>query len=172
MTILEYAEIFGETEIKQTLNSCILENLQNLKLAVDNSIRLAKEYITTLDTKFLVFIELTEKEINILEPRIKRLSWQLKTLERKNETNSVDIEALKSGLDLREVAERYGIKFKNRNGKEWQACCPFHKDKNPSCSFSKRLYYCFSCGENGDVISLVQKLDNCNFQEAIKKLST
>jgi len=169
MNITEWEEIFPEA--KQVIKQSLVENLRDLKFAIEKSICLAKKYIITSDIKFLVFLEMIEKEILVLEPRIKRLIWELKTLERKNESKEINSEELKNGIDLRQVAENYGIKFKNRNGKEWMACCPFHKERNPSCSFSKRLYYCFSCGESGDVISLVEKLDNCSFKEAVDKLT-
>ena len=31
------------------------------------------------------------------------------------------------------------------------------------------MWYCFGCGEGGDVISFVQKIDHLNFAEAIEK---
>ena len=32
-------------------------------------------------------------------------------------------------------------------------------------------YHCFGCGEDGDVISFVQKLDHISFHEAVEKLA-
>ena len=40
-------------------------------------------------------------------------------------------------------------------GKSWMGKCPFHDDQTPSLSVSpeKQLFYCFSCGKGGDVIT-------------------
>lgn len=58
--------------------------------------------------------------------------------------------------------------LKSRHG---MASCPFHTDKNPSMNIKNNFYYCHSCGETGDVISLVMKLENLTFAQAIKRLT-
>ena len=57
-------------------------------------------------------------------------------------------EIVKENVNLREAAELYGIDV-NRYGK---ALCPFHNDRNPSLYVADDHYYCFACGEHGDVI--------------------
>lgn len=52
----------------------------------------------------------------------------------------------------------------------------FYKVRNEkTASFAinteKNFWYDFGSGEGGDVIALVQKLDKCTFQEALKKLN-
>ena len=39
-------------------------------------------------------------------------------------------------------------------GKNYTACCPFHKEKTPSFSVSpdKQFYYCFGCGAGGNAL--------------------
>lgn len=51
--------------------------------------------------------------------------------------------------------------------------CPLHNEKTGSfCIYRKtNTYYCFGCHQGGDVISLYQKLYNCNFSSAVKELS-
>lgn len=51
--------------------------------------------------------------------------------------------------------------------------CPFHEEKTPSCSINldKNLFYCFGCGEGGDIIHFVQKNNNLDFKSAIKFLN-
>ena len=54
------------------------------------------------------------------------------------------------------------------------AKCPFHgTDKTPSLKYYPKdnHYYCFSFSEHGDVVDLVQKLNNCSFKEALSILS-
>lgn len=51
--------------------------------------------------------------------------------------------------------------------------CPFHEEKTPSFAIyrSTNSWYCFACGEGGDVINFYSKLHNCSFTEAVKELS-
>lgn len=48
-------------------------------------------------------------------------------------------------------------------------CCPFHNDKHPSMKVDKR-FYCFSCGEKGDVIDFEGKLYGLSSKEAAEKI--
>ena len=75
-------------------------------------------------------------------------------------------ETVKDNVNLREAARLYGIDV-NRHGK---ALCPFHDDRHPSLYVADDHYYCFSCGEHGDVIDLVSKLFQLSSYEAVLKL--
>jgi DNA primase len=57
-------------------------------------------------------------------------------------------------------------------GKEYVALCPFHPDKHPSLSVSqeKGLFHCFACGESGDAITFIIKIEGVSFREACKML--
>ncbi len=66
-------------------------------------------------------------------------------------------EIVKENINLREAAELYGIDV-NRYGK---ALCPFHNDRNPSLYVADDHYYCFACGEHGDVIDFVASCSAC-----------
>lgn len=61
-------------------------------------------------------------------------------------------EIVKYGVSCREAAELYGIDV-NRYSK---ALCPFHNDRHPSLYVADNHYYCFTCGEHGDVIDFVR----------------
>lgn len=61
-----------------------------------------------------------------------------------------------------------------RQGISYRACCPFHSERTPSfyVTPSKHRWQCFGgCGEGGDAVSFVMKLNNCNFMEAIHTLA-
>ncbi|MCK6418386.1 MAG: DNA primase [Alphaproteobacteria bacterium] len=60
-----------------------------------------------------------------------------------------------------------------RAGREYKACCPFHKEKTPSFTINddKQFYHCFGCGEHGDVIDFVMKYENIPFREAVEQLA-
>lgn len=68
-------------------------------------------------------------------------------------------EEIKSRLDIPGVASTYGVEIGRGN----MAKCPFHKggqERHPSMKLYPERFKCFSCGEAGDVIELVQKLNN------------
>lgn len=68
------------------------------------------------------------------------------------------------------ILESYGLELNNRK----KMCCPFHNEKTPSFGLYSNAnnYKCFGCGESGDVISFVQKMENCDFQRAIEIIDT
>ena len=51
--------------------------------------------------------------------------------------------------------------------------CPFHDEKSPSFNVRPALgrWHCFGCGEGGDVISFVQRVDHLAFVEAVERLA-
>ncbi len=51
--------------------------------------------------------------------------------------------------------------------------CPFHDERTPSFHVRPQvgLWHCFGCGEGGDVISFVQKVDGLAFTEAVEHLA-
>jgi hypothetical protein len=48
--------------------------------------------------------------------------------------------------------------------------CPFHKEEEPSFAVYTDHFHCYGCGIKGDVITFVQFLEKCTFQEACQKL--
>ena len=52
------------------------------------------------------------------------------------------------------------------------ASCPLHSDKTPSFKYYKEqnTWWCFSCGQGGDVIDLVMKMEGLDFIGAVKQL--
>ena len=75
-------------------------------------------------------------------------------------------EIVKYGVSCREAAERYGVEA-NHYG---MALCPFHNDRHPSLYVADDHYYCFACGEHGDVIDFVGKLFQLSPYDAARKL--
>ena len=76
-------------------------------------------------------------------------------------------EIIKENVNLREAAELYGIDV-NRYSK---ALCPFHNDRHPSLYVADNHYYCFTCGEHGDVIDFVGRLFQLSPYDAARKLA-
>jgi DNA primase len=84
--------------------------------------------------------------------------------------NSCIANEIKQRLNTRDVLTAYGIETNSKGF----ACCPFHNEKTASFKVydGDRGYYCFGCGESGDVITFVQKLFNLSFPEALRKIDT
>ena len=76
-------------------------------------------------------------------------------------------EIVKYGVNCREAAGRYGVEV-NHCG---MALCPFHNDRHPSLYVADDHYYCFACGEHGDVIDFVGRLFQLSPYDAAQKLA-
>ena len=74
---------------------------------------------------------------------------------------------VKTHINTQEAARRYGVEI-NRYGK---ALCPFHNDRHPSLYVADDHYYCYACGEHGDVIDLTARLFGLSLYEVAKKLA-
>lgn len=81
------------------------------------------------------------------------------------------IDEIKSRVSIVELAAER-MKLVKRGG-NYVACCPFHNEKTPSLTLypKNNSFYCFGCGEGGDVISFVRKLDNLLYTEAVEALA-
>ena len=58
-------------------------------------------------------------------------------------------------------------------GRNYSGLCPFHAEKTPSFTVSpdKQMFYCFGCGEGGNVFSFLMKQQGLSFPEAVKMLA-
>ncbi len=81
------------------------------------------------------------------------------------------IEEVRSRNDIVDVVGQYV--HLQKKGANYFGLCPFHNEKSPSFSVSpgKQMFYCFGCGEGGNVFSFLMKYDNLTFQEAVKALA-
>jgi len=78
---------------------------------------------------------------------------------------------IKEKADIINTLESEGLELKKRGQVYW-AYCPFHVDKTPSFKADpqRQNFYCFGCGEHGDVIDFVMKLHNIGFKDALQIL--
>lgn len=81
------------------------------------------------------------------------------------------VEEVKNRCDIANVISEY-MPIK-QSGSNYKGLCPFHGEKTPSfhISSSKQIYKCFGCGEGGDVINFVMKMENLDFIDAVKLLA-
>ncbi len=81
------------------------------------------------------------------------------------------LDEIRNRLTLSEViGRRISVQ---RAGREFKACCPFHREKSPSFTINddKGFYHCFGCGAHGDVIGFVMQHDNIAFPDAVEMLA-
>ncbi|NMB70107.1 DNA primase [candidate division WWE3 bacterium] len=81
------------------------------------------------------------------------------------------VSQIKQKLDIVDVISSY-ITLK-KTGKNYQAICPFHSENTPSFNVSPdlQIFKCFGCGESGDMISFVEKIEGIEFPDALKILA-
>lgn len=75
-------------------------------------------------------------------------------------------------LDFEEILSDYGIRFHKVGSINAMFNCPFHGDSNPSCGMNVNtgLWGCFACGEKGNIIQFVEKMDDVDFDKAIETI--
>ena len=86
-------------------------------------------------------------------------------------TANVDIPALKARHPLGDTVEAAGVRLRGR-GRVRQGVCPFHDEAEGSFTVyaDSERFYCFGCGEGGDVLDFVQKAEGLSLPEAIARL--
>jgi len=80
------------------------------------------------------------------------------------------LDDLRERLTLSDVISKY-IKV-TRAGREFKACCPFHKEKTASFTINdaKGFYHCFGCGAHGDALRFLTDYGHLGFMEAVEHL--
>lgn len=83
-----------------------------------------------------------------------------------------DIAVVRERARIDEVVREY-VTLKSAGGGSLKGLCPFHDERSPSFHVtpSRGMWYCFGCGEGGDVLNFVQKIDHLTFAESVEKLA-
>lgn len=78
---------------------------------------------------------------------------------------------LRTRADMESVASSY-VTLKRR-GRILTGLCPFHNEKTPSFTVypETQSYYCFGCGNGGDVITFIKNIENLDYTEAVRLLA-
>ena len=83
-----------------------------------------------------------------------------------------DVALVRERARIDDVVREY-VTLKNAGGGSLKGLCPFHDERSPSFHVtpSRGMWYCFGCGEGGDVLTFVQKIDHLSFAESVEKLA-
>jgi DNA primase len=85
----------------------------------------------------------------------------------------IDLQAVKDRLSLEDVFVHLGLDYPPKNRREFKILCPVHQEKTPSCSIwpSEQRWWCFGCGEGGDIFDLIAAVKHVDFATAAKELA-
>lgn len=78
-------------------------------------------------------------------------------------------------LDRTDIVDLIGQRVKlKKTGRTYSGCCPFHQEKSPSFHVyrDKQYFHCFGCQANGNAIRFLMDIDNRNFIDVMKDLSS
>lgn len=83
-----------------------------------------------------------------------------------------DIAEVREKARIDDVVSGY-VTLKRAGGGSLKGLCPFHDEKTPSfnVNVSRGFFHCFGCGEGGDVIAFLMKVDGLTFTEAVERLA-
>src|SRR4051794_14526025 len=83
-----------------------------------------------------------------------------------------DIALVRERVRIDEVVREY-VQLRNAGGGSLKGLCPFHDERSPSFHVTpaRGYFHCFGCGEGGDVITFLMKIDHLTFSEAVEKLA-
>lgn len=81
------------------------------------------------------------------------------------------IDKIFSTAKIEEVVQDY-VPLKKR-GANLIGLCPFHSERTGSftVSPSKGIFKCFGCGESGNAVGFVMKIENCSYSDALRTLA-
>ncbi len=81
------------------------------------------------------------------------------------------IDQVRAAADFVEIVGHY-TQLK-KSGANFMGCCPFHEEKTPSFSVNpvEKVYYCFGCGEGGNLFTFVQRKEGLDFAQAVEYLA-
>jgi DNA primase len=71
-----------------------------------------------------------------------------------------------------EIVKRH-VELKRAGTGSWKGLCPFHGEKTPSFHVHepRQFFHCFGCGEKGDVITFLEKIEQRPFMDVLRDLA-
>ena len=86
--------------------------------------------------------------------------------------NREDIAAVRERAPIDEIIGQH-VALKSAGVGSLKGLCPFHDERSPSFTVRPSVgrWHCFGCGEGGDVIEFVMRMDGLSFAEAVEYLA-
>ena len=83
-----------------------------------------------------------------------------------------DVAEVRDRVRIDEVIGDY-VALRRAGAGSLKGLCPFHDEKSPSFNVrpSHGTFHCFGCGEGGDVIAFIMKIEHLGFVEAVERLA-
>ncbi len=83
-----------------------------------------------------------------------------------------DIAQVRDRNRIDDIVGEY-VSLRRAGGGALKGLCPFHDEKTPSFNVrpTHGTFHCFGCGEGGDVIAFLMKIDHLSFVEAVERLA-
>lgn len=81
------------------------------------------------------------------------------------------IETVREANNIVDVAKNY-LALKQKGHNFW-CRCPYHSEKTASFAINNQnqAFYCFGCNTGGNIFTLIMKMENLNFPEAVEFLA-
>jgi DNA primase len=82
------------------------------------------------------------------------------------------IDDVRDRTNIVDVVKRH-VELKRAGTGSWKGLCPFHSEKTPSFHIHepRQIFYCFGCGEKGDAISFLVKIEQRPFMDVLTDLA-
>jgi P4 family phage/plasmid primase-like protien len=112
------------------------------------------------------YIIIKDVPIKSFENIIEYLDTKLTPIHEERET---DLQSFKKKVGTDIISKWVKFEVEGHNYK--QGKCPFHGDNDPSFTVYDSGYNCFGCGEHGDVIDFVMKIERIDFKAAINMIA-
>ncbi|RRC96487.1 DNA primase [Schaalia canis] len=83
-----------------------------------------------------------------------------------------DIAAVREASRIEDIVGEH-VTLRSAGMDSLKGLCPFHDERTPSFHVrpSMGMWHCFGCGEGGDIISFVQRINHMSFTEAVEMLA-
>jgi DNA primase len=82
------------------------------------------------------------------------------------------IDDVRERTNIVEIVKRH-VELKRAGTGSWKGLCPFHSEKTPSFTVHepRQFFHCFGCGEKGDVISFLVRVEQRPFMDVLTDLA-
>ena len=115
-----------------------------------------------------ITMEWADRETELVEKEIRKVKSQIEYLKNIGKDPKKIADKITEAKVIR--AKEYPLDKLIEVNRAGFARCIWHSDNKPSMFCRKNFVHCFSCGESGDTIAVMMKIQGLTFKEAVIKL--